>query len=70
MPIRLYELILSYIFCILFQLSLWVDSEDAVSHSQPAFKYQHKCYQRLRQCYEALGSSDKERINRSVSSFF
>ena len=55
---------------ICFQLSLWADSEDAVSHSQPAFKYQHKCYQRLKHCYEELGSSDKERIDRRVSSFF
>ena len=60
----------SYEFAILLQLSLWADSEDAVIHSQPAFKYQHKCYQRLRQCYEALESADKERIEKRVASFF
>ena len=40
-------------------VSLW--REDPILHTQPAFKYQQKCFKRIRQRYAELTPDEKER---------
>ena len=44
------------------EVKLWQESNPIV-HQQPAFKYQHKCYQRIKESFNQLSKDDKERAN-------
>ena len=43
-------------------VSLW--REDPILHTQPAFKYQQKCFKRIRQSYAELTPDYKERAKK------
>ena len=43
-------------------VSLW--REDPIQHTQPAFKYQQKCFKRIRQSYAELPADDKEKAKK------
>ena len=41
------------------QVNLW--KENPIVHTQPVFKYQDKCFQRIKDSYSSLSNTDKER---------
>ena len=43
------------------EVTLWPQSSPLV-HSQPAFKYQQKCYQRIRQSFSKLPQEAQEKL--------
>ena len=43
------------------EVTLWPHSSPLV-HSQPAFKYQQKCYQRIRQSFSKLPQEAQEKL--------
>ena len=43
------------------EVTLWSNSSPLV-HSQPAFKYQQKCYQRIRQSFSDLPQDAQEKL--------
>ena len=43
-------------------VTLWQETSP-VLHQQPAFKYQYKCYQRIKESYHQLSKEDKEKAN-------
>ena len=43
------------------EVTLWPDSSPLV-HSQPAFKYQQKCYQRIKQSFSNLPQDAQDRL--------
>ena len=43
------------------EVTLWPQSSPLV-HSQPAFKYQQKCYQRIRQSFSNLPQDAQEKL--------
>ena len=44
------------------EVTLWQETNPIV-HQQPSFKYQHKCYQRIKESFDQLSKDDKERAN-------
>ena len=43
-------------------VTLWQETSP-VLHQQPAFKYQYKCYQRIKESYHQLSKEDKDKAN-------
>ena len=41
------------------QVDLW--KENPIAHTQPVFKYQDKCFQRIKDSFNSLSETDKER---------
>jgi len=44
------------------KVTLWQETSP-ILHQQQAFKYQHKCYQRIKESFNQLSKDDKERAN-------
>ena len=44
------------------EVTLWQETSP-ILHQQQAFKYQHKCYQRIKESFNQLSKDDKERAN-------
>jgi len=45
------------------EVVLWQNCETPQNHSQPTFKYQHKCFLRIKQTYQQLEEKEKDVLN-------
>ena len=50
------------------EVSLWASSAEAVAHQQPTFKYQHKCYNRIKESFASLPPGDRDRVTQLLAS--
>ena len=44
------------------QVTLWNNSQTPITHEQPSFKYQNKCYNRIKEKFNQLGKDDQTDI--------
>jgi len=45
------------------EVVLWKNSDSAMNHSQPTFKYQHKCFLRIKEAYQRLEKNEKDALD-------